>query len=118
MGSHLQVAERDLGDVTILRIAGQLVLDEGDIPLRKDIDALMEHGHFKLVFDMHDVSRLDSAGIGTLVSSYLCAHRHGGTVKLLHVPPRASRLLEITRLDSVFEIYDSEEAVIKSFQAH
>ena len=118
MNTFLQVEERDLGDVTILQIKGQLVLDEGDIPLRRDIDALMEHGHVKLVFDMHDVSRLDSAGIGMLVSSYLCAHRHGGTVKLLKVPPRVSKLLTVTRLDGVFEIFDSEGAAIESFHTH
>lgn len=115
MSSFLQVANRDLGDVTILQIKGQLILDEGDMPLRKDIDALVEHGHVNLVFDLHDVSRLDSAGIGALVNSYLTTHRHGGDVKLLHVPPRANRLLTLTRLASVFEMYDSEAAVLASF---
>lgn len=108
-------AERDRSAADSLN---GLPADEGDIPLRKDIDALVEHGHVKLVFDMHDVSRLDSAGIGTLVSSFLRAHRHGGTVKLLHVSPRASRLLNITKLDGVFEIYDTEEAAVESFHVH
>jgi anti-sigma B factor antagonist len=118
MGTFLQVAERDIGDVTILQIKGQMVLDEGDIPLRKDIDALVEQGHVKLIFDLKDVSRLDSGGIGSLVSSYLRVHRHGGSVKLLRVPPRARKLLAITRLDSVFELYDSEAAAVASFQPH
>ena len=113
--SAFQVAERDLGDVTILQIKGQLILDEGDIPLRKDIDALVEHGHVNLVFDLHDVSRLDSAGIGTLVNSYLTTHRHGGAMKLLHVPPRANRLLTMTHLSSIFEMFDSEAAALESF---
>ena len=112
----LQVSERDLGDVTILHIKGHLVLDEGDIPLRKDIDALVEHGHVNLVFDLHEVSRVDSAGIGSLVRSYQAAHEHGGDLKLLHVPPRANRLLILTILAEVFEIYDSEQAVVESFQ--
>ena len=116
MSACLQIAERDLGDVTILQLKGQLILDEGDIPLRKDVDALVEHGHVNLVFDLQDVSRLDSAGIGTLVSSYLATHRHGGDLKLLHVPPRANRLLTMTHLSSVFEMFDSEDSVIESFQ--
>ena len=116
MSAFLQVAERDLGDVTILEFRGQLILDEGEMPLRKDIDALVEHGHVNLVFDLHDVSRLDSAGIGMLVNSYLATHRHGGDLKLLHVPPRANRLLTLTNLASVFEMYDSEDAVVESFQ--
>jgi anti-anti-sigma factor len=84
--------------------------------LRRDIDALVAHGHVNLVFDMHAVSRLDSAGIGTLVNSYLTAHRHGGDVKLLHVPPRANRLLKVAKLTGVFEIYESEVAVVESFR--
>jgi anti-anti-sigma factor len=116
VSAFLQVAERDLGDVTILEITGQLILDEGDMPLRKDIDSLVEHGHVNLVLDLHAVSRLDSAGIGTLVNSYLMTHRHGGDMKLLHVPPRANRLLTLTKLASVFEMYDSEDAVLESFQ--
>jgi anti-anti-sigma factor len=116
VSAFLQVAERDLGEVTILQIKGQLILDDGEMPLRKDIDALVEHGHVNLVFDLHDVSRVDSAGIGTLISSYLAAHRHGGDLKLLHVPPRANRLLTMTNLSSVFEMYDSETAVVESFQ--
>lgn len=115
MSAFLQVAERDLGDVTILQIKGQLVLDEGDIPLRKDVNALVEHGHVNLVFDLHDVSRMDSAGVGSLVNSYLTTHRHGGDLKLLHVPPRASRLLTLSRLADVFEMFDSEDAVVRSF---
>ncbi len=114
--SAFQVAERDLGDVTILQIKGQLVLDDGELPLRKDIDALVEHGHVNLVFDLQGLSRLDSAGIGTLVNSYLTTQRHGGDMKLLHVPPRANRLLTMTNLASVFEMYDSEDAVLESFQ--
>jgi anti-anti-sigma factor len=116
VSAFLQVAERDLGDVTILQIKGQLVLDAGDIPLRKDIEALVEHGHVNLVFDLHEVSRVDSAGIGTLVNSYVTTHRHGGDVKLLRVPPRTNRLLTLAKLTGVFEIYDSEDAVIESFQ--
>jgi anti-anti-sigma factor len=116
VSAFLQVAERDLGDVTILQIKGQLVLDDGDMPLRKDIDTLVEQGHVNLVFDMHDVSRLDSAGIGALVRSYMATHRYGGDLKLLHVPPRATRLLTMTNLASVFEMYDSESAVVESFQ--
>jgi anti-sigma B factor antagonist len=111
----LHVVERDIGDVTILQIKGQMVLDEGDIPLRQDVDALIRNGHIKFVFDLQDVSRLDSGGIGALVSSLLTAHRHGGAVTLLHVPARARKLLRTTRLDGVFEMFDSEEAALKSF---
>ncbi len=118
MGTFLQVEERDRGGVTILQVKGQMVSDHGGIPLCKDIKALVEHGRAKLVFDMHDVSFIDSAGIGALVNSLLCAQRCGGAVKLLHVPARAGQLLKLCGLDDVFETYESERAAVESFRPH
>jgi anti-sigma B factor antagonist len=111
----MQIVERDVDDVTILQLHGRMVMDEGDVPLRQDIQALAKDGRVKIVIDMADVSRLDSAGIGSLVSSYLTVHRHGGDIKLLHLTDRASQLLRLTKLAEVFEIYDSEEAALASF---
>jgi anti-sigma B factor antagonist len=112
----MQIVGRDVEDVTVLQLKGRMVMDEGDVPLRKDISALVSRGRVKLVLDMQDVSRLDSAGIGSLVSCYLTVRRHGGALKLLHVSDRASHLLQLARLDDVFETFDSEPDAVKSFR--
>ena len=115
MPGLMGITERRVGDVTIVELDGRLFLDEGEIPLRDHINQLVNDGRLKIVLDMGHVTRLDSAGIGMLASKYLTACRKGGSVKLLHVTPHSRYLLEITRLSSVLEIFESEDEVIRSF---
>jgi len=111
----MQITERSVADVTILELEGRLVLDEGDTALRDCVNRLVEQGRVKIVLDMRNVTRLDSAGIGMLVSKYLTAYRKGGRVKLLHLTIRGDHLLDITKLSTVFEIFESEDEAIRSF---
>ena len=74
------------------------------------MNRLVEEGRVKIVLDMKEVTRLDSAGIGMLVSKFLTARRGGGTIKLLHLTERTDHLMDITKLTTVFEIFDDEEA--------
>ena len=114
--SELQgITQHSVGDVTILALDGRLVLEERDIPLREQVDQLVAEGHVKIVLDMSHVTRLDSAGIGTLVSKYLTASNRGGSLKLLQPTVHSRYLLEITKLSTVFEIFESEEEAIQSF---
>jgi anti-sigma B factor antagonist len=113
--THIRIDERRAGDVTVLRLAGRLELEEGDIELRDCVNALVDEGRVKLVLDMREVTRLDSAGIGMLVSKLLTVRKRGGTIKLLHLTRRTDHLLEITKLSTVFEIFDDEAAAIQSF---
>jgi len=110
-----QILERSVGDVTVLTLQGALALEDGDTPLRDRVDGLVAQGRVKIVLDMRDVTRLDSFGIGLLVSKYLSVHNRGGELKLLHVTPRAAHLLEVTKLSSVFAIFESENEAIRSF---
>jgi anti-sigma B factor antagonist len=111
----MRIVERPVADVTILELDGRLILDDGYFLLRDYVDRLLQQGQVKIVIDMGKVTRLDSAGIGILISKYLSALRKGGRVKLLHLTSRSSYLMDITRLSSVFEIFDTEEEAIRSF---
>ena len=113
----LTIAERRVGDVTILELKGQLVLYEGEVEFRKYIDALVAGSRVKVIVDLHDVDYIDSAGVGSLVAKYLSLRRKGGNVKLLHLSARSHRVMGITRLLSVFETYESEEDALRSFDA-
>ena len=115
MAGLMQITERVVADVTILELNGRLVLNEGDIVLRNCVNRLVEEGRVKIVLDMRNVTRLDSAGIGMLVSKFLTSYRKGGSIKLLHLTIRGDHLLHITKLHTVFEIFDSEEEAIRSF---
>src|SRR6185295_241371 len=98
----MKITERQAGDVTVLQLAGHLELDSGDTVLRDHVNRLVEEGHVNLLLDLTDVTRLDSAGIGMLVGKYLTVRKRGGTMKLLHLTDRTSRLLNITKLATVF----------------
>jgi anti-sigma B factor antagonist len=115
--ASISITERRIDDVTILELAGRLVLEEGEIPLRDCVDRLVAEGRTRIVLDLKGVTRLDSAGIGMLVCKYLSALRRGGVLKLLHPTARAEELLHVTRLNTVFEIFDSEDEAIRSFRA-
>ena len=115
MAGPMQITERSVGDVTILELQGRLVLDEGEMPLRDCVNRLVEQGRVKIVLDMRNVTRLDSAGIGMLVSKYLTAYHKGGRVKLLHLTIRGGHLMDITKLYTVFETFESEDEAIRSF---
>ena len=117
MATRMQVIERRIGDVTVLQLIGRLELETGDIILRDTINHLVEEGQVKLVLDMKDVTRLDSAGIGMLVSKYLTVRRAGGTIKLLHPTERTDHLMDITKLTTVFQVFDDEASAVKSFDA-
>jgi anti-sigma B factor antagonist len=113
--ARIQIKEDQVGDVTILRMTGRLELDEGDIVFRNCVDRLVEEGRVKIVLDLRDVVRIDSAGIGMMVSKYLSTRKRGGTMKLLHLTRHSDHLMDITRLATVFEVFDDEAEAVRSF---
>ena len=116
MASYLTIAERRADSVTVLELAGRLIVDDGERALRDYIDSLVRSGRTQLLVDMKDVTYVDSGGVGALVSKYLTVKKAGGDLKLLHLNRRAGRVLEITRLVEVFELFDSERDALTSFQ--
>ena len=115
MTALMRITERRVADVTILQLDGRLELDNGDTVLRDYVHRLVEEGRVNLILDLTNVTRMDSAGIGMLVGKYLTVKRRGGSIKLVHLTNRTSRLLNITRLATVFEIFDGEDQALQSF---
>ncbi len=113
--ARLAMVERNVGGVTILELEGRLELDDGAVVLRDYVNRLVEQGRVNMLLDMRDVTHLDSGGIGMLVAKYLSACREGGSLKLLHLTTRSAHLMSITKLSSVFEIFDSEDEALLSF---
>jgi anti-sigma B factor antagonist len=111
----MEIVEQRVGNVTILRLKGRLELDDGDIVLREHVDRLAAEGRVNLLLDMTDVTRMDSAGIGMLVGKYMSVKNRGGTLRLLHLTDRTSRLLHVTRLETVFEIFEDENTAVNAF---
>lgn len=112
----MEITTRDVGDITILSLLGRLVLDEGDIPFRDCVNQLVQQGRVNIVVDMGKVTRLDSMGIGMLVSKYVTTYLRGGRLKLLNLTARGETLMDVTKLHGVFEIFESEDVAIRSFE--
>jgi len=113
----MQIEERVVGDVTILDIKGKMTLGEGDELLKDKINSLVSQGHKKLILNLEGVPYIDSAGLGEIVRTYTTVSRQGGKLKLLNLTKRIEDLLSITKLLTVFEVFDSEDEAVKSFAA-
>jgi anti-sigma B factor antagonist len=113
----MTIEERRVGEVTILALHGRLILDDGDVLFRQRVDDLASRGDVRLIADFTDVDYVDSAGVGLLIAKYLSVRRKGGDLKLLRLSDRSLHVLEIAHLLSVFEIFDDEEAAVRSFAA-
>ena len=116
MATSLQITERRMGDVTILDLTGRVVLGEGDVPFRQAIEALVKEKRFKIILNLKDVTYIDSAGVGVMVGKLVSLRRQGGDIKLLTLVQRNLRVMTITKLVTVFEIFESEDEAIKSFE--
>ncbi len=112
----LRIVERRSGDVTILDLAGRLVLDQGDATFRDSVANLVARGQTHLLVNLQDVSYIDSAGVGMLVAKMLSVRRAGGDMKLLNLTARSTRVMTITKLLTVFEAFDDEQEAVRSFK--
>jgi anti-sigma B factor antagonist len=114
--AELNIRERQAGDVTILDLEGKITIGEGSVSLRSAIRRLIEEGKKKILLNLAGVGYVDSSGIGELVSSYTTINREGGQLKLLKLTQKIRDLLGITKLLTVFDVYDDESQALNSFQ--
>ena len=115
--SQLQIQNRVNGQVAILDLDGRLTLGESSVTLRDSVRGLLAGGHKNIVINMKDVDYVDSSGLGELVSAFATAKRDDAKLKLVNLAQRVHGLLQITKLLTVFETFDSEEDAIRSFEA-
>lgn len=112
---HLYMVEKLVDDVMLLDLRGRITLGEETEALRTRIKQLVEAGYARIILNLQEVNYIDSVGLSTLVASYTSARKQGGDVKLLHLTTQVHDLLQITRLSTVFEIYDNLEEAQRSF---
>jgi anti-sigma B factor antagonist len=102
--------------VTVLGLSGRITLGEGSVQLRDAIRDLISKGQRRILLDLGDVNYIDSSGLGELVSAYTTARNQGATLKLLKLTKKVHDLLQLTKLYTVFDIYDDEASAIASFK--
>jgi anti-sigma B factor antagonist len=114
--AELNINERQAGDVTVLDMSGKITIGEGSVSLRAAIRRLLEEGKKRILLNLAGISYVDSSGIGELVSSYTAINKEGGKLKLLNLTQKIQDLLTITKLLTVFDVYDSESDALNSFK--
>ena len=112
----VNLTTRQVGDVTVIDAVGRITLGEGSSMLREDLRQMIGKGQKKILLNLADVSYIDSSGIGELVSGFTTVTNQGGELKLLNLTKRVHDLLQITKLYTVFEVFDDEAAAVRSFQ--
>ena len=112
----MQIDEKVTGEVTVIKITGDITLNQGgDVLLKDKIQSLLQQGQKKLVLDLGNVSYVDSAGLGQLVQIHATTKAKGGSLRLVNVTKRLKDLLVVTKLVTIFDSYDSEAEAVASF---
>lgn len=109
------ISTRDSGGVTIVDIGGKITLGDGSVAVRDTVRKLIAEGKVKVILNLGEVTYIDSSGIGELVSAFTSVSNAGGSLKLLNLTKRVVDLLQITKLYTVFEVFDDEAAAVASF---
>ena len=112
---QLNLATQTKDGVLVVHCSGRIVFGEEAVLLRDTVKEAVTQNN-RIVLDLAEVNYIDSGGLGTLVALRTTAINAGGTVKLASLTRRVDDLLQITKLATVFDVYDSEEEAVESFR--
>ena len=112
---NLRLNTRQVDAVNVIDLSGKITLGTESAQLRQTIRDLVSEGNNKILLNLGDVSYVDSVGLGQIVSSFTTVSREGGQLKLLSLTRRVHDLLQITKLTTVFEIFNDEGKALQSF---
>jgi len=112
---QLRMSTRTMEGVLVVDCSGRVVFGEESASLRETVKKLLPQNP-NVVMDLCEVNYSDSGGLGTVVSLYTSARNAGGSVKLAKLSKRVGELLQITKLLTIFEVFDDVEAAARSFK--
>lgn len=117
--SNIGIKERRVGSVTILNADGEIRIGlrfgGSSVSLPSAVDSLLEQGQRQILLNLAGVASIDARGLGELVSSYMVVTRSGGQFKLLNLTHMLRELMMTTKLQTVFEVYETESEAVESF---
>jgi anti-sigma B factor antagonist len=114
--SRLRIEERQTNGVTILVLAGEMLLDDGDLAFRRRIHDLIERGRVQILVDLADVTYIDSSGVGMMAAKLKTVREKGGDMRLIRLNSRGHRLFSVAKLHTAFEIFQDEAMALRSFE--
>lgn len=111
----LKMSTRETNGIVIIDLSGRLTMGEACAALRDEVRDQAAQGSLKILLNLADVTYIDSAGLGELTAAYTSIKNRGGALKLLSLTKRVHDLMQITKLYTVFDVYDVERDAIASF---
>jgi anti-sigma B factor antagonist len=111
----VKVGRRQIEGIEILDLKGRLIAGTESGALRENVAALVAEGKSNLILNLKQLDFIDSTGLGTLVMCFTALQQHGGALKLTNLAPRHIELLVLTKLTTVFELFDNERDAVNSF---
>jgi anti-sigma B factor antagonist len=111
----LKMTSREVDGVTVVALDGRIVLGEESNALREKIKSMVAEGKKRIVLNMDGVTFIDSAGLGTLVAAHHSAKAQGASLRLCHLGTKFQEVLQITKLMTIFDVYNTEAEAVASF---
>lgn len=111
----LEIARREREGIVILDLNGRLVAGDETSILREYIREMAASGAVQAILNLKEVDYIDSTGLGTLVICFTTVRKAGGILKLLNLTRRNIELIVLTKLETVFEVFNDEQEAVNSF---
>ena len=112
----LNVKTRKLDNAVVVDMSGRLTIGEPVLLLRETVRVLVSDGMRNFVLNLGEVTYIDSSGLGELVSLFTTVRNKQGDVKLLNLTAKAKDLLQMTKLLTVFDVYDDENKALAALK--
>jgi len=111
----LKMTEREVDGVSVVALDGRIVLGEESNALREKVKSMIAAGKKKIILNMDNITFIDSAGLGTLVAAHHSVKSQGASMRLCHLGSKFQEVLQITKLLTVFDVYNTEAEAVASF---
>lgn len=111
------MTDREVDGVSVVELDGRIVLGEESTSFREKMKSLIAEGKKKIVLNMAEIKYIDSSGLGTMVAAHLSAKNQGASVRICHLGQKFHEILQMTKLLTVFDVYDTEAAAVSSLQS-
>lgn len=114
----VNITNKEVSGVSVVALDGRIVLGEESNSLRESVKRLVGQGKKKIVLNMSNVTYIDSAGLGMLVAAHVSAKNQGAALHVSNLGNKFHEVLQLTRLLTVFSVYDTEADAVSSFGAN
>ncbi len=111
----LKMIDSEVDGTSVVTLDGRIVLGEESQALRQKLKTLIAEGNKKIILNMDNIKYIDSAGLGILVAAHVSAKLQGASLILSNLGTKFQEILQITKLVTVFQVFNTEAAAVASF---